>query len=71
MTAMEQRLQGLPGLYLAANYKGGVSVRDRILCADALSRRILQRQEYSPGMADCMSPPGSLAPVVAAAANSS
>jgi oxygen-dependent protoporphyrinogen oxidase len=44
LQAIEQRLRGLPGLYLEANYKGGVSVRDRILCADALARRILQQR---------------------------
>ncbi len=46
--AYAQRLQNiqeclarLPGLYLEGNYKGGVSIRDRILCAEAVSKRIL------------------------------
>jgi len=38
--AMAERLQRWPGLHLAANYAGGVSVRDRIVCARALARRI-------------------------------
>ncbi len=36
-----QRLQCLPDLHLEANYRGGVSVRDRIVCADAAAKRIL------------------------------
>ena len=42
---MDRRLAGLPGLHLEANYKGGVSVRDRILCADLAARRILRQRE--------------------------
>jgi len=38
--AMAERLRRWPGLHLAANYAGGVSVRDRIACAHALARRI-------------------------------
>ena len=46
LAAIDRRLAVLPGLFLEANYKGGVSVRDRILCADAVARRILhQRQQ--------------------------
>ncbi|MFZ2651035.1 MAG: protoporphyrinogen oxidase [Burkholderiaceae bacterium] len=42
---VDQRLASLPGLYLEANYKGGVSVRDRILCAAAAASRILRYRE--------------------------
>jgi oxygen-dependent protoporphyrinogen oxidase len=48
LAAIDQRLAVLPGLFLEANYKGGVSIRDRILCAEAVARRILrQRQQLS------------------------
>ena len=33
-------LQQLPGLHLEANYRGGVSVRDRIVCAQSTAHRI-------------------------------
>jgi len=33
MKTLADRLQHLPGLHLEANYRGGVSVRDRIACA--------------------------------------
>ena len=46
LQAIDQRLDGLPGLYLEANYRGGVSVRDRILRAELVARRIL-RQTHS------------------------
>ncbi|MCP4700176.1 MAG: protoporphyrinogen oxidase [Gammaproteobacteria bacterium] len=42
---IEKHLQQLPGLHLAANYRGGVSVRDRICCAHALTARILQERK--------------------------
>jgi oxygen-dependent protoporphyrinogen oxidase len=45
LAAMDRRLAILPGLYLEANYKGGVSVRDRILCADLAASRILRQRE--------------------------
>ncbi len=45
MVAINRRLEVLPGLYLEANYKGGVSVRDRILCADMVAKRILRQCE--------------------------
>ncbi len=31
--AINDRLQSSPGLHLEANYRGGISIRDRILCA--------------------------------------
>lgn len=40
LRAMAERLQGWPGLHLAANYAGGVSVRERIVYGHALARRI-------------------------------
>ena len=33
MQAIDSRLQRLPGLSLLSNYRGGVSIRDRIVCA--------------------------------------
>ena len=47
------RLQRLPGLHLAANYRGGVSVRDRILCGARLAEEIARR----PGREDGDSTP--------------
>jgi oxygen-dependent protoporphyrinogen oxidase len=40
MDAITSRLNGLPGLHLEANYRGGVSVRDRIANGHALALRI-------------------------------
>jgi len=45
LAGIDRRLAILPGLYLEANYKGGVSVRDRILCAERLAIRILRRRD--------------------------
>ncbi len=41
MLAIDARLQKLPGLYLEANYRGGISIRDRIACACQATQRIL------------------------------
>ncbi len=38
--AIAQRLKALPGLYLQANYLGGVSIRDRIICARSLAIKL-------------------------------
>lgn len=40
MKMVSDRLQQHPGLHLEANYRGGVSVRDRIACAHAAAQRI-------------------------------
>ena len=49
LAAIDRRLTAWPGLHLEANYKGGVGVRDRILCADLSARRVLrQRAEAQP-----------------------
>jgi len=40
MRAIDERLARLPGLSLAANYRDGVSVRDRIVCGHAIARRV-------------------------------
>jgi len=42
LAAIDRRLASLPGLHLEANYKGGISVRDRILRAEAVAAGILQ-----------------------------
>ncbi len=42
MTDVDKRVAGLAGLHLEANYKGGVSVRDRIVCGYTAARRILK-----------------------------
>ena len=43
LAAIGERLSLFPGLHLEANYKGGVSVRDRILCAEKIACRILRQ----------------------------
>ena len=43
LESIENRLQKFPGLYLEANYRGGVSVRDRILRAQRVASGILQQ----------------------------
>jgi protoporphyrinogen/coproporphyrinogen III oxidase len=45
LAAMDRRLAGLPGLHLEANYKGGISVRDRILGAELVAARILRADQ--------------------------
>jgi len=45
LAAIDRRLAILPGLHLEANYKGGVSVRDRIQCAGVAASRILRHRE--------------------------
>ena len=45
LTQISNRLRQLPGLHLEANYRGGVSVRDRILTAQAVARRILRQRK--------------------------
>lgn len=47
LAAIDRRLKSLPGLYLEANYRGGVSVRDRILRADVVARQILRQRDES------------------------
>ncbi len=41
LRTIDARLARWPGLHLAANFAGGVSVRDRIGCAHALAGRVL------------------------------
>lgn len=43
LAAIGDRLHLFPGLHLEANYKGGVSVRDRLLCAEKTACRILRQ----------------------------
>ncbi len=43
LSTIGQQLQQLPGLHLAANYKGGISVRDRILCGAGTAKTITQQ----------------------------
>ncbi len=40
MQAIDERLERLPGLYLAANYRDGISVRDRIACGHAVAKNV-------------------------------
>ncbi len=42
MEAISQRLQSIPGLHLEANYRGGVSVRDRIASGHGVAKRIVE-----------------------------
>jgi oxygen-dependent protoporphyrinogen oxidase len=44
MQAITARLQHIPSLHLEANYRGGVSVRDRLVCGHAVADRILGAQ---------------------------
>jgi hypothetical protein len=46
MQAIESRLQHIPGLHIEANYKGGVSVRDRLACGHAVAKRILGARHW-------------------------
>ena len=41
-------LQQIPGLHLEANYRGGISVRDRIACAYIAAKRIADELAISP-----------------------
>ena len=41
MRAIDSRLRNLPGLSLEANYRDGISIRDRIVCAYQAVERIL------------------------------
>ena len=45
MRAIAACLQRLPGLYLEANYRGGVSVRDRLARGHAVAHQILEVQQ--------------------------
>ncbi len=47
MAAIAARLQQLRGLHLEANYRGGVSVRDRLVCAHAAAQRIIASMRLS------------------------
>ncbi|TAN72413.1 MAG: protoporphyrinogen oxidase, partial [Gallionella sp.] len=46
MQAIATRLQHIPGLHLEANYRGGVSVRDRLACGHAVANRILGARRW-------------------------
>ena len=57
LAAIERCLVTLPGLHLEANYKGGVSVRDRILRGEQAAQRILKHAERA-SPAPSRTPPG-------------
>lgn len=46
MQAISARLQHIPGLHLEANYRGGVSVRDRLACGHAVANHILGARQW-------------------------
>jgi oxygen-dependent protoporphyrinogen oxidase len=46
MQAITARLQHISGLHLEANYKGGVSVRDRLVCGHVAANRILGARRW-------------------------
>ncbi len=48
MRAIAHRLRRFPGLHLEANYRGGVSVRDRIVCGKHAAKRILSILGHAP-----------------------
>lgn len=56
LQAIANRLQQLPGLYLEANYRGGVSVRDRIARGRIVAKQILANLPKS-GLVDSLSAP--------------
>ncbi len=45
LSTIERRLQRLPGLHLTANYRGGISVRDRIVCGAKTAAEIARQLE--------------------------
>jgi oxygen-dependent protoporphyrinogen oxidase len=47
MQAIADRLQQFPGLHLEANYRGGVSVRDRLVRGHAVAKQILEAGHWS------------------------
>jgi len=53
LQAIESQLQQLPGLYLEANYRGGVSVRDRIARSRIVAKQILAKLSES-GLIDSL-----------------
>jgi oxygen-dependent protoporphyrinogen oxidase len=46
MQAITACLQHIPGLHLEANYRGGVSVRDRLACGHAVANHILGERHW-------------------------
>lgn len=46
--AIRAQLRVRPGLHLAANYLGGVSVRDRIVAAEGVAEAVLERARTEP-----------------------
>lgn len=46
MKAIAARLHHIPGLHLEANYRGGVSARDRLACGHAVASLILGDQQW-------------------------
>jgi oxygen-dependent protoporphyrinogen oxidase len=46
MQAITTRLQHIPGLHLEANYRGGVSVRDRLARGHAVANQILESRRW-------------------------
>jgi oxygen-dependent protoporphyrinogen oxidase len=46
MQAISTRLQQIPGLHLEANYRGGVSVRDRLACGHTVANQILKARHW-------------------------
>jgi len=52
MLAIDARLKGLPGLRIEANYRGGVSVRDRLARGHALAQQILGARHWADRAAD-------------------
>jgi len=45
MQRLDRLLAALPGLHVAANYRGGISVRDRLACAMSSAEKILRSLE--------------------------
>ncbi|MCF6237004.1 MAG: protoporphyrinogen oxidase [Gammaproteobacteria bacterium] len=45
LSAIEKQLKKLPGLHLEANYRGGVSIRDRIARGEQLVKKMVELRE--------------------------
>jgi len=60
LQAIDECVAGLPGLSLVSNYKGGVSIRDRIVCGHAIAERVCTALGHSARSEPNISTQGSL-----------
>lgn len=62
LAAIDRRLESLPGLHLAANYRDGISVRDRIACGRAAAQRVARAIAHRPPIPEFARDPLGFAP---------